>query len=373
MNESKRILIVDDEEQNRELLEAIMGALGHDTETARDGPEALAKLKLDVDLVLLDIMMPGMDGFEVVQRIRENPELGSVPVIMVTSLSSKEDRLRAVEAGANDFIAKPIDQVELRVRAASMLRMKEAQDTIRNHKAQLERTVERRTTELRKALEDMAEAQRKTLRAHLDTIRRLSVAAEYKDEDTATHIQRVSEYTALLGAGLGLPPGEVETLRHASPMHDVGKIGIPDSILLKPGKLSAAEWETMKQHTLIGGRILDRSTSEVVEAGRIIALCHHEKWDGTGYPTGLRGEEIPLWGRICAVADVFDALTSRRPYKNALPSEQALAIMKQGRDIHFDPQILDCFLASRKEVEAIQAGRWGTSGVAEALANRKTP
>ncbi|RMF90999.1 MAG: response regulator [Nitrospinota bacterium] len=354
MEKHHRILIVEDEEPNRLLLGKMVASFGYEPELAQDGIEALAKLSLDIDLVLLDIMMPGMDGFEVVRRIRQNGESSDVPIIMVTALADRENRLRAVEAGANDFISKPIDLTELRVRIASLLKMKAAQDALKQYQATLEEAVQKRTAALRQALEKMADAQRQAYAAHLDTIHRLALAAEYKDEDTAAHIHRMSHYSALLAQALHLPPGEVEIIRHASTMHDVGKIGIPDAILLKPGKLTPEEWEIMKQHTVIGARILGGSSSALLQAGEIIALSHHEKWDGSGYPQGLAGEEIPLYGRICAVADVFDALTSNRPYKKALSNEQAYEILRQGRGTHFDPQILDLFFEHLVEIEEIQ-------------------
>lgn len=354
MSNAKRLLIVDDEAPNRDLLEALAEALGHEPELARDGVEALAKIKLDVDLVLLDVMMPGMDGFEVARRIRQDPDYGDVPIIMVTALTGMEDRLRAVEAGANDFITKPIDKTELRIRTASLLRMKEAQDLVKRHRRELEETVQRRTSALREALSDMAAAQRRTHEAHLDTLQRLVIAAEFKDDDTAIHLQRMSRYAALLAQKLNLPPGEVELIRLASPMHDVGKIGIPEHILLKPGKFTPDEMERMKQHTHIGSRILTGSSSELLKAGEIIALTHHEKWDGSGYPNGLAGEAIPLWGRISAVADVFDALTSPRPYKPAFPNEKAVQMLQEGRAKHFDPALIDLFLNHLDEAVAIQ-------------------
>lgn len=354
MEHQKRILIVDDEELNRELLEDLIESFGHETETACDGIEALAKLKLDIDLVLMDVMMPGIDGFEVTRRIKEDHKTSDIPVVMVTALTSKEDRLRAVEVGANDFITKPIDKTELRVRTASLLKMKEAQDAVKSYQAELEKKVEQRTEDLRQALAEMAESQRKTYKAHLDTIHRLSIAAEYKDEDTAAHIHRMSNYCAIIARGLHLSPGEVELILYASPMHDVGKIGTPDAVLLKPGKLNDDEWLIMKQHATVGSSILSNSESELLQAGEIIAKSHQEKWDGSGYPNGLVGEEIPLYGRICAVADVFDALKSKRPYKNAFSNEKTLEIMKEGREKHFDPRILDIFLEHFDKIIAIQ-------------------
>jgi len=354
MSQPKRILIVDDEKLNRELLEILVASLGHKPEIARDGVEALAMMKLDIDLVLLDVMMPGMDGFEVARRIREDPDTSDIPIVMVTSLTSKEDRFRAVEAGANDFITKPIDKTELQVRTANLLKMKESQDAIKRYQVELENKVEQRTEDLRLALQDMAEAQRKTHKAHLDTIVRLAIAAEYKDEDTAAHIHRMSHYCAIIARGLHLPPGEVEVILHASPMHDVGKIGIADAILLKPGKLDNNEWDIMKQHTTMGGRVLSGSSSNLLQAGEVIALSHHEKWDGSGYPKGLAGEDIPLYGRICAVADVFDALTSERPYKKAFSNEKAYEILREGRGTQFDPKVLDVFFERLNAVVAIQ-------------------
>ena len=355
MNEPKRILIVDDVEQNRELLESILTSLGHEAETARDGVEALAKLKLDIDLVLLDVQMPGMDGFEVARRIREDPDVSDIPIVMVTVLTGREDRLRAVEAGANDFITKPVDITEVRVRTASLLKMKEAQDALKRYQAELEEKVEQRTADLRKALQDMVDAQRRTQEAHLDTIHRLALAAELKDPTTASHIRRISRYCGLLAKAIALSPGEVDLILYASPMHDVGKIGTPEAILLKPAKLSVQERKIIKQHTILGGDILSDSSSELIQIGRVIALSHHEKWDGSGYPQGLAGEDIHLYGRICAIADVFDALTTERPYKKIFPNRKAKEIMKEGRGKHFDPKLLDLFFDNFAEVLSIQA------------------
>ncbi len=354
MNKAKRILIVDDEEVNRELLEAFVTSLGHEAETACDGMEAIAKIKLDFDLVLMDIMMPGMDGYETTRQIRKDQDYGELPIIMTTALTNKYDRLRAVEAGANDYISKPVEKNELRVRMTSLLKLKEAQDALKRHKAELEEKVRKRTEQLRKSLEISIEAERQTHEAHIETINRLVVAAEYKDEDTANHIKRMSNYSALLARRLHLPSNEPEIIRLASPMHDVGKIGTPDNILFKPGKHTPEEWEIMKQHATFGGRILNGSSSELLQAGEIIALSHHEEWDGSGYPKGLAGEKIPLFGRICAVADVFDALTSKRPYKEAFSIDKSLDIMKEGRGKHFEPRLLDLFLENLDEVLVIQ-------------------
>ena len=340
---SQRILVVDDEAINRELLDAILTGFGYEIETAADGFEALAKLKLDIDLVLCDLMMPGMDGFEVVQKIREDSDNANVPICMVTSLSGKEQRLRAVAAGANDFIAKPVDRLEVEVRVRALLKIKEAQDALTRYQSGLEETVERRTTALREALQEMSVAHRETYEAHVETIERLAVAAEYKDEDTAKHIRRMSQYAHIIALELKLPPKQCEIILHSSPMHDVGKLGIADAILLKPGKLDTDEWETMKTHTTIGGRILKGSSSELLQTGEVIAMTHHEKWDGSGYPSCLSRDDIPIEGRIVAIADVFDALTSRRPYKEAFSVEKSLEIVKEGRGSHFDPAVSDAF------------------------------
>ncbi|RKY61911.1 MAG: two-component system response regulator [Candidatus Neomarinimicrobiota bacterium] len=354
MSDKKRILVVDDDEEIRIILGEFLSMMGYDHETASDGLEALAKVKLDIDLVLMDINMPNMDGFEVTKRIRMEPEYRDLPIIMVTSMASREDRLRAVQAGANDFIAKPIDQTELEVRTVSLLKMKEIQDTIKRHKTELEEKVQQRTAALRKSLDEMVDAQRRTYEAYLDTIRRLAIAAEYRDEGTAAHIMRMSNYSAVLAKGYNLPPGQVEIILHASPMHDVGKIGIPDGILLKKGKLEDKEWEIMRQHTIIGARILKDSNSDFLKAGEEIAASHHEKWDGSGYPGGLKGKDIPLYGRICAVADVFDALTTTRPYKEAFSNEAAYDIIRKGRETHFDPEVVDIFFDKIDEIEAVQ-------------------
>ena len=355
MIDKKRILIVDDDEQIRTILGEYLTMQGNEYETASDGIEALAKVKLDIDLVLMDVNMPNMDGYEVIKRIRSEPEYQDLPIIMVTAMTSREDRLQAVRAGANDFIAKPIDQTELEVRTMSLLRVKDIQDTIKRHKSELEGKVQQRTAALRKSLDEMVDAQRKTYDAYLDTIRRLAIAAEYRDEGTAAHIMRMSNYAAVLAKGLNFPPGQIEMVLQASPMHDVGKIGIPDGILLKKGKLEDKEWEIMRQHTMIGSRILQESHSDFLKAGELIAATHHEKWDGSGYPNGLKGEEIPLLGRICAVADVFDALTTKRPYKEAFSNEEAFDILRKGQETHFDPKVVDVFFNNVSEIETVQS------------------
>ena len=331
-----------------------MEGLGHDVVSARDGTEGLARLTPDIDLVLLDVVMPDIDGFEVCSRIRSDGHGADVPVIMVTAMASREDRLRAVEVGANDFIAKPVDEAELRIRSASLLKMKDAQDALKLYRDHLEELVEERSAELRLTLYDACDAQHRTYLAQLDTVERLAVVAEYKDRVTARHIHRMSEYCAVIARGLKLKAEEVELVLHASRMHDVGKIAIPDAVLQKPGPLDATEWDLMRRHPLTGAAILANSASQVLEAGRVIALNHHEKWDGSGYPNGLAGEDIPLWGRICAVADVFDAVTSERPYKVAFSNDESLRIMRAGGGTHFDPRLIDLFFDRLDDILAIQ-------------------
>lgn len=350
----RRVLVVDAHKEILKSLQRLLIGFGHEVEIARDGVEALSRLKLGVDLVLVDAEMPGMDGFELSRRIRSDAEFHDLPVMLVTGRDSKTDRLRAVDAGVNDFISRPVDPVELRLRSASLLRIKEATDGLKRHRAELELTVAQRTRDLRRALDEMVQTQRTTHAAHLDAVRRLALAAEFKDRDAASHIERVGRYCELLGRSLNLAPQDVERLRFASSVHDVGKIGIPGSILALPGELHPAEHEVMRQHTVFGAYLLHGSKSELLQMGEAIAISHHERWDGTGYPRGIAGDAIPLAGRICAVADVFDALTSDRPYRAALPNPTAYAMMAAESGQHFDPAVLDAFLAQRSAMEAVQ-------------------
>jgi len=348
------ILVVDDQKESRRSVARALASFGHDVVLACDGEEALRVLSSDIDLVVMDASMPGMDGFEAAKRIRDLPAYFDLPIIMVTGLDGKTHRLRAVEVGVNDFISKPFDLTELRLRSAWLLKLKAAHDTIKRHRASLEETVRMRTAALRSALLEVELAQRQTQEAHLDTIRRLVLAAEHKDRATAAHIERIGRLCELLAERLGLPSHQVELIRLGSQMHDVGKLGIPDHILLKPGALDETEWQIMKQHAAMGGRILQNSPSEILRIGELIALSHHERWDGEGYPSGLCGEAIPLEGRICAVADVFDALTTDRPYRQALPADAVYGMMRAEQGRHFDPHVLQLFFESRSEVEDIR-------------------
>ena len=352
---TQRILVVDDDEMIRTLHAEFVRGFGYEVELAADGIEAVAKIGLGVDLVLTDAHMPHMDGFEVARRIRETRGPDELPIVMVTSLEAREDRLRAYEVGINDFINKPVDPTELRLRLKWLLELKSAQDELRRSKETLATTVELRTRELRLALEEVTRAQREVQAGHLDTIRRLSLAAEYKDHDTAAHIERIGRYAQVVGMAMHMQPGVVDLLSHAAPMHDVGKLGIPDSILLKPGPLDDSERAIMNTHTTIGAQILAGSTSLVIQMGERVALTHHEMWNGEGYPNGLAGDEIPEVARICTVVDFFDALTMDRPYRKAVDNDVVVEMIQAENGTRFDPRIVKVFLEVRKDIEAIQA------------------
>jgi putative two-component system response regulator len=352
---SYTILVADDDEMIRTLHAEFVRGFGYQVEIAADGIEAIAKIGLGVDLVLTDAHMPNLDGFEVARRIRQTRTSDELPIVMVTSLEAREDRLRAYEAGINDFINKPVDHTELRLRLKWLLELKSARDQLRRHKEDLENTVQRRTRELRHALEEVTRAQREVQAGHLDTIRRLTLAAEYKDHDTAGHIERIGRYSQVVGMAMHLQPGTVDLLLHAAPMHDVGKLGIPDSILLKPGPLDQDERRIMDTHTTIGAQILAGSTSPVIQMGERVALAHHERWDGNGYPTKISGTSIPIEARICSVVDFFDALTMDRPYRKAVPSNEVVDMIIEANGKAFDPAVVEVFLQVRSEIEAIQA------------------
>ena len=348
MKDKPVILVVDDQLQNIELLETHLVPQGYEIVKATNGEEALGKLSGNqIDLILLDVMMPGMDGFEVTRRVRQDNTHRLLPIILVTALRETEDRVKGIEAGCDDFISKPIDKMELLARVRSLLKVKAYNDLTDNYRKELESEVTRRTEEIKHAFERIKAAS-------LETIYRLSVASEYKDEGTGAHIKRMSRYSAAVARRMGLDESTIETILYAAPMHDLGKIGIPDLILTKPAKLDPAEWEIMKQHTVIGAKILKGSDAEFIRLGETIAQCHHEKWDGSGYPNSLKGIEIPIAGRIVAIADVFDALTSKRPYKEPFSVEKSLSIIREGRGSHFDPDVVDAFFAIQDEILSIK-------------------
>ena len=348
MKDKSVILIVDDYPQNLKLLEAYLLPMGYEIVKATNGEEALAKLSVNqIDLMLLDVMMPDIDGFEVTRRVRQDNKNHLLPIILITSLRETEYRVKGIEAGCDDFISKPVDKIELLARVQSLLKVKAYNDLMVNYRKELESEVSRRNEELKQAY-DRIEA------ASLDTIYRLSIASEYKDGDTGSHIKRMSHYCAALARRLGLDENTVTGILCAAPMHDLGKIGIPDKILSKPGKLDPVEREIMKLHTVIGAKILNRSDAEFIKLGGIIALSHHEKWDGSGYPNGLKGKAIPIAARITAISDVFDALTSKRPYKEPFSLEKSLVIIRGWRGTYFDPDVVDAFIAIQDEILSIK-------------------
>jgi putative two-component system response regulator len=347
------VLVVDDDDAVRNAHARLVASLGYEVETAADGIEAWAKLPLGFDLVLLDGDMPVLDGFALAERIRATEAYVHLPIVMITGLAGAADRRRALRIGINDFINKPVDSEELALRAHWLIELKLAHDKLRARNLVLEETVTVRTNALRSAVEETSRAHHLTHEAHLETIRRLTIAAEYRDADTAGHIERIGLYAEVLAATLGLSPGEVAMIRQGAPMHDVGKLGVPDRILLKPAALDEDEWVIMRSHTTVGARILSGSNSPVIQMGERIALSHHERWDGTGYPAGLAEEDIPLVGRICAVVDVFDALTMDRPYRAALREDQALEMMRTASGTQFDPKVLESFLGALPQVAEV--------------------
>jgi len=348
MDKKSRILVVDDEDKNLRLMEALLLPMDYEVILASNGEEAVEKaLKQSPDVILLDIMMPVLDGFEVAKRLKGEEATVTIPIVMVTALREVDDRVRALKAGADDFLTKPVDKIELRARVQSLLKVKAYNDHMRSYQKELEAEVAERTEQLRLSFE-------KIKAASLDTIYRLSRAAEYKDEDTGAHIKRMSNYSAAVARKMGQNDRTVESILLAAPMHDIGKIGTPDRILLKPGTLDADEWKIMKQHTVIGGNILGGSDAGFIKLAEMIALTHHEKWDGSGYPKGLKGTKIPLAGRIVAIADVFDALTSKRPYKQPFSLEKSFGIITDGRGNHFDPDVVDAFFSIEDEILSIR-------------------
>ena len=348
MEKRPHVLVVDDEERNLSLMEAMLIPLGYNILLARDGEDALEKAKeLHPDVILLDVMMPKMDGFEVARRLKEQEETAIIPIVMVTALTEVEARVKALNVGADDFLTKPVEKTELRARVQSLLKVKAYNDHMLSYQKELESEVAKRTEQLKQAFE-------KIKSTSLETFILLSRAAEYRDEDTGAHIQRMGRYAEAVARQMGLDAGIVEAILYATPMHDVGKIGIPDRILLKRGKLDPDEWEIMMQHAAIGAGILERSDAEFIKLARVIALTHHEKWNGSGYPGGLKGADIPLAGRITAIADVFDALTSKRPYKEPFSLDKSFSIIKEERGKHFDPDVADAFLEIENEIVSIK-------------------
>ena len=329
-----RILAVDDEESNLLLLRQILERAGYRHVDTTQDPTRVPGMFVESrpDLVLLDLHMPEMDGFELMDRLGPVTADGTgVPFLVLTADATEDTKRRALSAGARDFLTKPLNQIEMLLRVRNLLQVQQLQQRLHQHNTELESAVSERTREL-----DLA---------RLEVLDRLALAAEYRDDDTQEHAQRIGRTCALLATELGLPDQEVALIRRAAPLHDIGKIGIPDAILLKPGKLTAEEFEQIKTHTTIGAEILSRSQSPLLRLAELIALTHHERWDGRGYPCGLAGEEIPLPGRIAAVADVFDALTHERPYKKAWPVQEAVDAILTEAGRQFDPAVVSAFSA----------------------------
>jgi putative two-component system response regulator len=332
------ILMVDDQAFNITLLRMILREAGyanlHSTTDSRDAAGMYARLRPDI--VLLDLQMPHIDGFGVMEQLTELERGSFAPVLVLTAELDPEVRYKALQSGARDFLNKPFDKVETLMRIRNLIEVRLLHQQVRAQNEVLEQKILERTAELRDT--------------QLEIIHRLGHAAEYKDNETGYHIIRMNLYCGVIGKAAGMGAAEQEMLLRASPMHDVGKIGIPDRVLLKPGKLDPEEWEIMKTHAAIGYDLLAGSNSPLIQMAATIALTHHEKWDGNGYPRGLKGEEIPIVGRICAVCDVFDALTSERPYKHAWSIDESMAELHRGAGSHFDPRLVSLFARELSEI-----------------------
>lgn len=336
------ILIADDEYANVKLIKSLLDDDGYNNLIATQDPKKVIAYchAYEIDLILLDLNMPDFDGFAVINELRQNPPSHIPAILIVTAQADNRIRLQAFNLGVRDYIIKPFDRAELLARVRNLSELQLAQKILRYQNEALEQRVWERTKEV--------------LNARLQVIQRLSRAAEYRDNETGNHIIRMSQTSALIGRTFGLDNEQCDLLLNASPMHDVGKIGIPDHILLKSCPLTAEEMEVMKTHTTIGMDILSGDDSELLRCARDIAGSHHERWDGLGYPYGLAGEAIPLFGRIVAIADVFDALISTRPYKAAWPIKKAVADIQNNSGKHFDPEMVECFLESLPEILAFR-------------------
>lgn len=323
-NSKQKILIVDDEPINLKVLNNILKDI-YKLIFAKSGQEALRLIEKEKpDLILLDVMMPEMTGYDVCKHLKNNILYKTIPVIFVTALNDAVDEAKGLNIGAVDYISKPVTPAVVKARVKTHL-----------------------------SLVDIDELKR----TRLQVIQRLGRAAEYKDNETGMHVMRMSYYSKILSLAYGHSAKTADQLFHAAPMHDIGKIGIPDSIMLKPGKLTEEEFKIMQKHPEIGAEILGESDSDLIELAKVVAMTHHEKWDGTGYPKQLKGTDIPIEGRIVAVADVFDALTSVRPYKDAWPVEKAITLMREQKGKHFDPQLVDLFEQELDKILEVK-NRW---------------
>ena len=327
------IVLIDDEPANVLLLRRVLEQIGFSHITGFTNPiEGWAYVDQNgADLLLLDLQMPIMDGFEILEKLQARGATHNfIPVMVLTADATPNAKRQALSLGANDFLTKPFEAFEVGLRVKNLLRMRSLYTNLSDEKSTLEEKVEERTEAIKKT--------------QLEIVERLGLATEFRDDDTKEHVTRVGELAGKIAAILGLPPEFISTIRYSALLHDVGKIGISDTILLKPGKLTEEEYETMKQHTKIGAQILGGSKSEILAMAEEIAITHHERWDGRGYPNQLKGQEIPLSGRIVAVVDVFDALTNERSYKKAWPIQDALSEIERNSGSQFDPMVVDALL-----------------------------
>jgi len=355
------VLVVDDMPENLELYSRLLAPKGYTVREAAGGFEALESVALDPpDVILLDLMMPGMDGFEVCDRLKRSHSTRHIPVVIVTGVADHDANIRALEAGVDDFLTRPIDPVLLEARLRSSVKSKAMQDQILRYQKRLEddkQILEERVRERTAQVERIQQV----------TVFGLARLAESRDPETGEHLERMRRYVRELAIEMATWPkydriidsGFVETLYYSSPLHDIGKVGIPDAILLKPGKLSVDEFDIMKTHALIGGDTLKAADDEAggnsfLTMGRDIAYGHHEKWDGSGYPYGLLGPDIPLAARIVALGDAYDAMTTKRPYKEPFPHEKTRQIILDGSGGHFDPEIVEAFLKREQKFIRIQ-------------------
>ena len=350
--ENPNILIVDDEEPIRRLLGYLLEPHGYKVALAGEAREARQRMESgSYALVLCDVNMPGESGMDLIRHILT--QYPSTAVIMITGLDSPVLANAALDMGAFGYVIKPFEANEVLINVANALRRRKLEIENAMHRENLEEVVRTRTIALQQALEWLERSEKELRLSREETIQRLAIAAEYRDSSTAQHIQRMSHYCELLARRYGLSPERCDLIRTASPMHDIGKIGTPDHVLLKPGKFTPEEFKVITQHTEIGYRILAGSDSELLKVAALIAWTHHERFDGTGYPRGLKGETIPLEGRITAIADNFDALTTQRVYKPAYDFDHAKELMLKERGKHFDPELLDIFFDSMEEITRI--------------------
>src|SRR3954469_12905197 len=338
------VMVVDDQSTGRAILEQVVRGLDERVVVegfARPVDAVVWAARHVCDLVLVDYMMPEMDGIEFVKRLRALPGYEHVPIVMITVHDDRKVRYAALDAGITDFLTKPIDARECLARCRNLLTLRRQQLALEDRRRLLEHMV--------------ADATREVREREKETRLRPRRAGEFRDEETGYHLIRMSRYSRLIANAIGLEGGETETIELAAPLHDIGKIGIPDQILLKPGKLDEPEFEVMRRHAVIGHEILKGSASKYVRMGALIALGHHERYDGSGYPNGLVGDHVPLHARIVAVADVYDALTSVRPYKKAWPSDEAFAYVDSQSGRHFDPRMVAAFTGMKQQVLQIQS------------------